>query len=250
MRVLLISDIHSNLEALEACIAAFPSYDRVANLGDVVGYGASPNAVVERVREFQGVLVRGNHDRAASGLIDISEFNPIAGFAALWTREELTSDNREWVRTLPEGPIRDSKLADVQFVHGSPQDEDEYILNEPGARYALEDTEPQVTFYGHTHMQCAISLHNDKVNYMRPLALGDQQATFRLHLEHSRKYLINPGSIGQPRDGDARAGFAVYDSDSQIVTFYRVPYDVEKAQKKILEAGLPERLATRLSEGH
>lgn len=250
MRVLLISDIHANLEALEACTEAFPVHDCVANLGDVVGYGASPNDVVERAREFGGTFVRGNHDRAAAGLCDVSEFNPIAGFAALWTRMELTAENRTWVAELPQGPIRKEGLPNVQFAHGSPQDEDEYILNEPIARASLESTDAQITFFGHTHVQGAIGLRQHQVHTIRP-EFSDKRkhGSWKLELQPGVRYLVNPGSIGQPRDGDWRAAFALFDAEAGCVTFYRVPYDVDLAQQRIIGAGLPERLAIRLREG-
>lgn len=250
MRVLLISDIHANLEALVACATAFPAYDMVANLGDIVGYGASPNDVVERVREYDGLFVRGNHDRAAAGLSDVNEFNPIAGFAALWTRNELTAENRTWVERLPKGPCWIEELPHVQFAHGSPQDEDDYILNEPSARSALEHNDTPITFFGHTHIQGVISLHNGKVRTIRPeFHVTGDHAKWQVAFQPQTRYLVNPGSIGQPRDGDWRAAFALYDSDMESVTFYRVPYDVQTAQQRIIHAGLPERLAGRLKEG-
>lgn len=250
MRVLLISDIHANLEALKACMEVFPAYDRAANLGDVVGYGASPNDVVELVRDLDGILVRGNHDRAAAGLCDVSEFNPIAAFAALWTKHQLTAENRNWVAELPKGPIHCEGLPHVLFAHGSPQNEDEYILNEPAARGAIEHTDAQVTFFGHTHVQGVIGLSHHKVRTLRPEFPGRrEQASWRVDLEPGTRYLVNPGSIGQPRDADWRAAFALYDSEAPSVTFYRVPYDVDLAQQRIISAGLPERLASRLREG-
>ena len=250
MRVLVISDIHANLEALEAAMEAFPAHDCVANLGDVVGYGASPNDVVERARALGGILVRGNHDRAAAGLCDVAEFNPIAGFAALWTRMELTAENRLWVAQLPQGPIRRDDLPETQFAHGSPQDEDEYILNEPSARASLEHSGAQFTFFGHTHVQCAIGFSQHKVRSIRPQYADKRgSASWHLPLEDNVRYLINPGSIGQPRDSDWRAAFALFDSDDNSVTFYRVPYDIDLAQQRIIGSGLPDRLATRLREG-
>jgi hypothetical protein len=128
MRVLLLSDIHSNLEALEACLAAAPSHDVVVNLGDIVGYGASPNEVIELSRRLGKFFVRGNHDKAVCGLIDIKDFNPVAALASQWTRDHLTWENLEWLRSLPQGPIRLEGLPDAQFVHGSPVDEDEYVV--------------------------------------------------------------------------------------------------------------------------
>jgi diadenosine tetraphosphatase ApaH/serine/threonine PP2A family protein phosphatase len=250
MRVLVISDIHANLEALEACQAAFPAYDHIANLGDVVGYGASPNDVVERSRELGGLLVRGNHDRAAAGLSDVNDFNPVAGYAAMWTRNELTVENRRWVAQLPVGPIKDPEIPGAIFSHGSPIDEDEYILSEGVARNSLERSPEDLTFFGHTHLQGAVALRNGTVQVIRPVYTDRAKAvTFRLELQPQCRYLVNPGSVGQPRDVDWRAAFAIYDSDDSSITFHRVPYDVESAQHRIVGAGLPERLATRLREG-
>jgi diadenosine tetraphosphatase ApaH/serine/threonine PP2A family protein phosphatase len=250
MRVIVFSDVHANLEAFQACLAAFPEYDRIANLGDVVGYGASPNDVVERARDLKSILVRGNHDRAASGLSDVEDFNPVAGYAAMWTRNELTAENRRWVLQLPTGPIRDEGIPGVVFSHGSPLDEDEYILSEGVARNALERSPADLTFFGHTHLQGSVALRQGVVQVIRPVYRDrDGADTFRLELQPQTRYLINPGSVGQPRDTDWRAGFALYDSDEPSITFHRVPYDVEGAQHRIIGAGLPERLALRLREG-
>ena len=224
--------------------------DRYYCLGDVVGYGASPNDVVEKARSLDAILVRGNHDRAASGLSDVEDFNPVAGYAAMWTRNELTAENRRWVLQLPTGPIRDAGIPDVIFSHGSPLDEDEYILSEGVARNALERSPADITFFGHTHLQGAVAMRQGAVQIIRPVYLDkESSATFRLELQPQTRYLINPGSVGQPRDTDWRSGFALYDSEQSAVTFYRVPYDVEKAQHRIINAGLPERLAIRLREG-
>ena len=125
MRILLLSDIHANIEALDACLAAAPAHDVVVNLGDIVGYGASPNEVAERSRHMGKIFVRGNHDKAATGLMDLDDFNPMAAAAAIWTRDELTSANLEWLRALPHGPVPLPEYPDVQLVHGSPNDEDE-----------------------------------------------------------------------------------------------------------------------------
>ncbi len=250
MRVLIISDIHANAEALEACTAAFPEHDMVANLGDVVGYGASPNDVVETARALDGLIVRGNHDRACAGLSDVREFNAIAGYAALWTPNELTAENREWVAKMPIGPITRDDLPGVLFAHGSPKDEDEYILTENVARSSLVHSPVDINFYGHTHLQSAMWYANGRLHSIRPgYANRGFAVSWELKLEANTRYLINPGSVGQPRDADWRAAFALYDSVANIVTFYRVPYDVELAAQRIIGAGLPERLAFRLHEG-
>lgn len=250
VRLLVISDVHSNLEALKACLEAAPPYDRVANLGDNIGYGASPNEVVDILRELGGLYVRGNHDRACSGLDDISNFNPIAATAALWTRSTLHAENLLWIRKLPHGPVLDPDLTGVQFVHGSPYDEDEYILNSVAAAAALGESEYLVTFFGHTHMQGGMGLR-DGTNFSLRLDFPSKEKIehMTVMLDRGAKYLLNPGSVGQPRDGDWRAAFAIFNSEEHSVSFYRVPYAVDMAQQRIISSNLPPRLATRLREG-
>jgi predicted phosphodiesterase len=250
VRVLLLSDIHSNLEALEACLAAAPPHDMVVNLGDVVGYGASPNDVIARVRGLGTVFVRGNHDKAASGAMELKDFNPIAGLAALWTRDQLTPDNLTWLRALPQGPVQVGDLPGIQFVHGSPVDEDEYVVTLRDAIEPLLTSDPPLTFFGHTHLQGSFSTNNVASDYLRPQynTVGQAEVT-QLPLRDGMRYMINPGSVGQPRDGDWRAAFAVFDSTQRVITFCRVPYNLKQAQERILTANLPQRLATRLAAG-
>jgi diadenosine tetraphosphatase ApaH/serine/threonine PP2A family protein phosphatase len=250
VRILIISDIHANLEALEACLQAAPPHDRVFNLGDIVGYGANPNEVIEKARQLGTVFVRGNHDKACSGVSSMEDFNPIAGMAVLWTRQKLTADNLEFLRELPQGPVM--PLESVECVHGSPRDEDEYVLMRREAYSILGHAEAPVTFFGHTHVQGGFWIDDSNetegaIEMKYPSAEGKQE--FTLNLEGAGKYMINPGSVGQPRDGDPRAAFAVYDTDKNSVIFHRVPYDIAAAQEKIFAAGLPERLAIRLEEG-
>jgi predicted phosphodiesterase len=250
VRLLVLSDIHANLQAMEACLAAAPPYDVVVNLGDIVGYGGSPNEVIERARALGKFFVRGNHDKAAAGLMDLADFNPIAGLAALWTREKLSSENLEWLRSLPHGPIEIDDLPNVQFVHGSPADEDEYVVTLRDAIEPLLTTTAAVTFFGHTHLQGCFSSSNAISDFFRPLynTVGQSERS-EFPLKGGLRYLVNPGSVGQPRDGDWRAGFAVYDSDAGVVTFCRVPYNLKASQDKIIAANLPQRLATRLAAG-
>ena len=249
MRVLIISDVHANTQALDACIEAFPAYDVVWNLGDVVGYGANPNEAITRCQQLGDLFVRGNHDKACSGVTDVAGFNPVAAMAAIWTKRNLTPENLEWLKVLPQGPVTPDIELNVACVHGSPLDEDQYLINVQEATEPLLHPAAQCTFFGHTHLQGGF-FKQEEVHAIRP-AFRDpklpQRVELKLHPEAT--YLINPGSIGQPRDGDPRAGFALFDADETLVTFYRVPYDIEGAQKKILEAGLPPRLAERLADG-
>jgi predicted phosphodiesterase len=250
LRILLLSDIHSNLEALEACLAAAPTFDAIVNLGDVVGYGASPNEVTTRVRELGGTFVRGNHDKVVAGLESVESFNPIAGLAALWNREQLAAHHLDWVRALPKGPVTLTGITGVQFVHGAPEDEDRYVVTVQDALGTLATSDPSVTFFGHTHIQGLFSLHAGFAENIHPeyASVGNKES-WETQLEADSTYMINPGSIGQPRDGDWRAAFAMFDSENRTVIFYRVPYDVRSAQERILAANLPARLATRLAAG-
>jgi predicted phosphodiesterase len=250
LRILLLSDIHSNLEALEACLAAAPEHDAVVNLGDIVGYGASPNEVTARARELGGSFVRGNHDKVVAGLEQVEDFNPAAGLAALWNRGQLTSDNLDWLRALPHGPVVVPGLPGIQFVHGSPKDEDQYVVTIQDAIPSLIESAPSVTFFGHTHIQGAFIFRGGfgETEHPEYSSVGNNE-TFDFELESGFNYMINPGSVGQPRDGDWRSAFAIFDSDKRVVTFCRVPYDVRSAQERIIAANLPQRLATRLAAG-
>jgi predicted phosphodiesterase len=250
VRILILSDIHSNLEALDACLAAAPAYDLVVNLGDIVGYGGSPNEVIARSKSVGKIFVRGNHDKAVTGLMDLEDFNPMAGLATLWTRDQLSRANLEWLRALPQGPIVLDELAGVQFVHGSAADEDEYMVSVKDAIGPLIGDPVPVTFFGHTHLQGGFVLQGEISEAYRPgyRTVGQPESS-DWPLRRDRRYLVNPGSVGQPRDGDWRAGFVLFDSDAWIVSFYRVPYNVRVAQERILAANLPPRLATRLATG-
>jgi diadenosine tetraphosphatase ApaH/serine/threonine PP2A family protein phosphatase len=250
LRILILSDIHANLEALEACLEAAPAHDRVFNLGDIVGYGANPNEVTDQSRALGTVFVRGNHDKACSGLSSLEDFNPVAALAALWTRERLRPENLEFLRAMPQGPL--SPVENLVCVHGSPRDEDEYVFFARDAFAILSYAEAPLTFFGHTHVQGAYWIDDkaDDEGIIEPRYASPQGSqSFTFSLAGTAKYLVNPGSIGQPRDGDPRGAFLVYDSDAATITFHRVPYDVQSAQKKILAAHLPERLAIRLEEG-
>jgi predicted phosphodiesterase len=245
MRYLVLSDIHSNHEALSAVLASVrrKHWDKAIVLGDIVGYGANPNQAVAAVRALKPlVAIRGNHDKVCSGVEDGAMFNRIALHAALWTRKRLTGPNLRWLRELPEGPA----VVDGAFgiAHGTPIDEDAYIFGEIEALNVFRRTTFPLCFFGHSHFPVVFSLTPDAVQTVLTVA-----PVFRFHLEEGARYLVNPGSIGQPRDGNPLASFAIFDDQSRTVTIYRVPYRIERAQQKILDAGLPRPLADRLGLG-
>ena len=248
MRALVISDVHGNLPALEAVLAAAGLFDQLWNLGDVVGYGAYPNEVIDMVRPLATINVRGNHDRVCCGLTSSQGFNPVAAEAASWTQRTLTEQNLEWLRAMPKGPLRAS--ARTMVAHGSPLHEDEYIVSMRDAWLPLQRMDAEITFFGHTHLQGAFSQRDQEWEEARPIyTTRDQAEELVIDVPVGTRHLINPGSVGQPRDHDWRASYAIYDDVAERVTFYRIPYDVERAQKAIVAAKLPERLATRLSVG-
>jgi len=245
VRYLILSDLHANLEALTAVLArSAGEWDRTICCGDLVGYGADPNPVVEWVRANCPTVVRGNHDRASTGMDDLEWFNPVARAAALWTLRDLTAENTEYIRSLPRGPLA---LDGFQVVHGSPFDEDEYVIAANEAGNAFGYLESRLAFFGHTHVQGGFIWNQSRVETILRLPADSESEI--LVIDPECAYLVNPGSVGQPRDGDPRAAYIVYDSEKQAVTFYRVEYDIAGAQKKIYSAGLPPILADRLSVG-
>lgn len=248
MRALIVSDVHGNLQALNAVLAAAGPFDQLWNLGDIVGYGANPNEVIAAVRSLAAVSVRGNHDRVCCGLSSADGFNPVAAQAAAWTKRHLSAEHLEWLRNVPQGPVTASERASI--AHGSPLHEDHYIVSMRDAWLPLQRSPSPITFFGHTHVQGAFSQHAPEWEEVRPrYETPDQAGQFVLDVPFGTRHLINPGSVGQPRDGDWRAAFALYDTEAEQVTFMRIPYDIAGAQAAIRAAGLPERLAIRLSNG-
>jgi predicted phosphodiesterase len=246
MRYLVVSDIHANVHALEAVLAAAPrvDWDALVVLGDLVGYGADPNAVVERIRALEPMaIVRGNHDKVACGLASGDDFNTIARIAASWTQRALTADNLAYLRALPVGPLFVGDA--LEICHGTPQDEDEYVFDPDDALDALESSGRPVCFFGHTHLPMIYTRSADAFD-MKAIS---GSAVFETDLARDLRYLVNPGSVGQPRDGDPRAAFALFDADRLRVDVRRVPYPLAPAQEAILAAGLPRHLATRLAVG-
>jgi predicted phosphodiesterase len=236
---LIVSDIHGNLEALEAVLAdAEGRYDRVLCLGDLVGYGADPNFVVDWVRSHATAVVRGNHDKACSGLDSLEHFRPAAKASAIWTRSVLEPDNVKYLENLPRGPLRYDSF---DMVHGSPLDEDDYLVTLSDVAQVRGYLESPVSLFGHTHVQGGFLVSRGGVRRIVPGQL--------LELEPQHSYLLNPGAVGQPRDHDPRAAYALYSPENRTVEYRRAAYDVAQAAAKIRAAGLPDSLADRLHQG-
>jgi diadenosine tetraphosphatase ApaH/serine/threonine PP2A family protein phosphatase len=248
MRYLILSDIHANIDAFDAVLDhASGRWDRALVLGDLVGYGAEPNAVVDRVKALQpDAVIRGNHDKAACGIDDGSQFNHVARLAALWTGEQLTPGNHAYLRALPMGPIGIDVLTEI--CHGAPFDEDHYIFDGGDAHMALQSAGHPLCLYGHTHLPAIFKIvDHDAASFEGMPADPDRDIV--IPLQRGTQYLINVGAVGQPRDGDPRAAYGVLDDDAREVRLFRVPYPVERAQQKIIAAGLPASLANRLALG-
>jgi predicted phosphodiesterase len=246
MRILVLSDLHANATALDAVLeAARGRWDLSVCLGDVVGYGPDPNEVTARLRELGTQTIRGNHDKAVTGLMPTDDFNPVAKAAVDWTRAQLKPDHLAWLTSLPRGPLATDGIV---LVHGAFQDEDEYVFTPEQALEGLLDSTAAVTFFGHTHHQGGFSYEDSHLEVLQ-IRPRPSESFAPLRIETSRRYLLNPGSIGQPRDGDARAAFAIADLDHQTVEFWRVPYALAAVQERMRAAKLPEPLVQRIAVG-
>jgi predicted phosphodiesterase len=236
LRYLILSDIHSNLEALDAVVStASGLYDRIVCCGDLVGYGPDPNAVVDWARENLHAAIRGNHDKGCCGLDDLEWFNPVARRACQWTAEQLTAVNREYLCALPAGPL---SVDGFQLVHGSPLDEDEYIVSV---------TDANLTFFGHTHLQGGWVWRNGRYEALaRP---RPEEPSIHTKVDPDGAWLVNPGSVGQPRDGDARSAYAIFNTETRDLIQRRCRYDCAETRRKIFDAELPQLLAARLETG-
>jgi len=244
MRYLVLSDVHANLEALNAVLeAAAGEWDRALVLGDLVGYGADPNAVIDRVRELPiAAMVRGNHDKVAAGLAPTDSFNHVARQAIEWTAAALTPANLQWLAALPQGPMAID--AATEICHGAPWDEDAYLFDERDVERSGSAQDRALCLFGHTHVPSIFRLA-PVVEAMLPVR-GER---CRVPIEPGGRYLVNCGAVGQPRDSDPRAAFGLLDSATRVLTIVRTPYEVAAAQTKILDAGLPGVLAQRLALG-
>ena len=244
MRYLVLSDVHANLEALSAVLdAAEGEWDQALVLGDLVGYGADPNAVIDRVRALPvAAMVRGNHDKVAAGLAPVDSFNHVARQAIEWTAGVLTPDNMRWLTALPQGPVAID--ATTEICHGAPWDEDAYLFDERHVERERPSLMRALCLFGHTHVPSIFRVE-PAVEAMLPVR-GER---CKVPIEDGGRYLVNCGAVGQPRDSDPRAAFGLLDATSRVLTIVRTPYDLGAAQKKILEAGLPPVLAQRLALG-
>jgi len=239
MRFAIFSDTHSNLEALEAVLAdaCKRKCTHFVCLGDVVGYNANPHECVERVRELDCPIVKGNHDEQASLLLSTSDFNELAERAIQWTRDNLTEEDKQWLRELP----LQKKVRDFTIVHATLDTPAQYgyVFNNLDAAASFTYQHTTVCFFGHTHVPMVFirdeGVRRERIDHIR--------------IEPTKKYMINMGSVGQPRDGNWHAAYCIYDIENNLVEQLRVKYDLAAAQKKIIEAGLPRLLAERLALG-
>ena len=239
MRVAVLSDIHGNLAALEAVLAALRPYDAIWQLGDIVGYGPQPDEVVDLLRAEGAGGVCGNHDQAALGRIETSWFNADARRAVEWTAERIEPRTREWLATLPDR----AEEGEFTLVHGSPRDPVwEYVYTAPVARASLAVTATTHALVGHTHVPLVFREDDGRVEALSP-SDGSQLAL------DGRRAIVNPGSVGQPRDGDPRACGMVLDTETQTLEWRRVEYPFQTTQQRMRELGLPARLVERLSHG-
>lgn len=247
MRFFVLSDIHSNIEALDACIqrAKLAGYDAVYCCGDIVGYGPNPVEAIDALRGLNPLTIRGNHDRVAASEDAASEFNPHARRAIFWTRSALPDSYRNYLASLPVGPLAVEKEA--QLVHGALTDEDDYIFTSSDVSQNLRLATKRMTFFGHSHFP-AVYANDAKGSAVNPATYEFDEFT-AVRCDGNQRFLINPGSVGQPRDGDTRASFLIWDQERERLEFYRVEYPVEITQAKMAAAQLPAYLIDRLAQG-
>jgi predicted phosphodiesterase len=244
MKYLIFSDIHSNFEAFEALLLCTPvkEADKHLFLGDLVGYGANPNQTINLFKEIENIYsIRGNHDKVIANLESSSLFNPVAAFSAEWSKLQISEDNQVFLKQLKKGP----EVVDhfITICHGSTFDEDYYVFSMFEAVESFKFMETSIGFFGHTHFPVVYLLRNEKIDIV-PLT----QET-KIKLDPNTRYLVNPGSIGQPRDKNPNPSYIIFDSNKKELHFKRFTYNIKETQRKIREAGLPEILASRLESG-
>ncbi|MGE5262188.1 MAG: metallophosphoesterase family protein [Acidobacteriota bacterium] len=243
MRILLVSDIHSNLAALDAVIKDAGHFDGIWCLGDIVGYGPQPNECIERLRTFDLVCLAGNHDLAVVDKQSLDDFSPDAREAAFWTRDRLAAVHCRWLETLPG--IAVVAKYDMTLVHASPRDPVwEYISSSTIAERCFQSISTSVCLYGHTHVPAIFRKPTYEVGIVTERLSVNTPVSLTLD-----RLLVNPGSVGQPRDEDVRAAYAIVDLDAMTLTYHRVQYDISATQRLMQQARLPDRLRRRLRFG-
>lgn len=246
MQFLILSDIHANWHALDAVLNdAQGRYQQIVCCGDLVGYNPQPDKVTQWVKENCPTVIRGNHDKVVAGIEDLEWFNEVAQAAARWTMKNMERENLDYLRALPQGPAQTEYFS---MCHGSMSNEDEYV---PYVRDAVphfkEFEGPAVAFFGHTHLQGGFFSRRNRVGPLPRVIPEDNETTIELVPDFL--YLVNPGSVGQPRDGDPRAAYAIYDTEKKLIVLRRTKYPIEKTVAEIEEAGLPDVLGLRLYHG-
>ena len=241
MRVLVISDVHSNLDALNAVLADAGEFDIVWSLGDIVGYGPEPNECIARLSEYEHIAIDGNHDWGVLGKLDLADFNADARQANLWTREQLTAESSEYLNALGEVRVE----GDITLAHGSPRHPIwEYLIYPGIAKLSFAYYDTSICLVGHTHLPVIFRDLPDsrKCKAMRPL----EREPVRLD---QGRYIVNPGSVGQPRDGDPRAAYLLLDTEDVVIEHRRVEYDIAATQEKMRAVKLSRRNIARLAMG-
>ncbi len=245
MRFLILSDVHANWYALETVLAdAENRYDQVVCCGDLVGYNPHPSQVIAWMQGHCSSVIRGNHDKVVASIDDIDWFNEVAQTAARWTTGVLDRSELDYLRELPKGPLA---LEHFHTFHGAPQDEDEYVTTPLEAARCFTYLDRGLAFFGHTHLQGGFFSKHGRLGRIPQVRRSERESA--IELAPDVVYMINPGAVGQPRDTDSRAAYAIFDSDQRIVTLRRVTYPISKTAHEIRKAGLPDILGFRLFQG-
>jgi predicted phosphodiesterase len=245
VQFLILSDLHANWQALDAVLAdAADEYQEVICCGDIVGYNPQPGRVLDWVQVSCNAVIRGNHDKVVAGIDDIEWFNDVAQIAARWTMQVLTKGQLKYLGTLEQGPL---STRGFQIWHGSPADEDEYLTNAREAASRFAHMQEPLGFFGHTHLQGGFFSKYGMVGMLPQTPLDEDE--YVLELEPDVEYMVNPGSVGQPRDQDPRAAYVLYDPERRLINYRRVEYPIRETIAEIQEAGLPDMLGLRLLSG-
>lgn len=245
MRFLILSDIHANWEALEAVLSdAAGSFDSILCCGDVVGYNPNPAEVVDWVRHNCRAVIRGNHDKVVGGVEALDWFNEAAKSAAVWSRAQLNAEQIQWLCALPAGPL---SFEQCTLMHGAPFDEDYYVVTIEDVAECHAYLTTTVSFFGHTHLQGAFFFRGRRLGKCPTVPRSEREVV--IELEPDTMFLVNPGSVGQPRDSDPRAAYALWDVEGRTIALRRIEYPIETTRRKISAAGLPDLLGSRLLQG-